>query len=69
MKREYFKEPARQGPSPVEEYVDPVCGMEAVGTAFEFVWEGRRFHFCSAPCLEDFRKDPERFGKTGGPPL
>ena len=51
----------------IEVYSDPVCGMEAVGTEFEFVWEERTFHLCSASCLETFRKNPGDFWKAEGP--
>ena len=43
--------------------VDPVCGMtvDKQTAAGSFEHGGERYFFCSAHCLEGFRKDPARF--------
>ncbi|MCL4557705.1 MAG: cadmium-translocating P-type ATPase [Deltaproteobacteria bacterium] len=45
------------------EHRDPVCGMTVqegseVGT---YGYKGEVYYFCSAPCIERFRAEPERF--------
>jgi Cu+-exporting ATPase len=49
--------------------IDPVCGMtvDQQTAAGSFEHDGERYFFCSAHCLEVFRKDPARFIK--GAPL
>src|SRR5687767_13067980 len=46
-----------------EQAIDPVCGM-TVNTqtaAGSLTHKGTTYFFCSAHCVEAFRKDPERF--------
>ena len=45
--------------------IDPVCGMTVnkARAAGSFEHDGTRYFFCSAQCLESFRKDPARFVK------
>jgi len=52
---------------PIDE-TDPVCGMEAdadqahdVGLEAEYA--GRRYVFCSEPCLEAFNAEPARYAQ------
>lgn len=49
--------------------IDPVCAMtvDTQTAAGSFEYDGRRYFFCSAGCLEAFRKDSVRFIK-GAPP-
>ena len=45
-----------------ERAIDPVCGMTVdKQTAGSFEHGGERYFFCSALCLEIFRKDPVHF--------
>jgi Cu+-exporting ATPase len=46
-----------------DQAVDPVCGMTVnpATAAGSFAHEGETYFFCSAHCLEAFRKDPARF--------
>lgn len=42
---------------------DIVCGM-AVNpkrNPIEYKHKGKTYYFCSAQCLEDFKKDPEKY--------
>lgn len=48
-------------------HLDPVCGMvvkeeNAKGT---YEYNGKIYYFCSISCLEEFKKDPEKFLKEG----
>jgi Cu+-exporting ATPase len=49
--------------SSVETVKDPVCGMDVEPATSKHQLEhlGKTFHFCSAHCLEKFRKDPGHF--------
>src|SRR6185295_11787630 len=50
--------------------VDPVCGMfvNKEVSARTHVFENETYYFCSAHCLERFRKDPGSFlSKAGNP--
>jgi Cu+-exporting ATPase len=49
--------------SVAERAIDPVCGMtvDKQTAASSFEHDGDRYFFCSAHCLEIFRKDPARF--------
>lgn len=51
--------------SPVGEagqWKDPVCGMTvAADTPHTMEHGGRNYVFCSAGCMEKFRKEPERY--------
>ena len=40
---------------------DPVCGMQKEAGFVTAAHDGREYHFCSADCLDRFRKDPDRF--------
>lgn len=50
-------------PSQVTHSIDPVCGMQVVGAdeSLTIDYKGRQFQFCSAPCRDTFRADPEKF--------
>ena len=43
--------------------IDPVCGMTVTPRSASAAWEhaGVTYLFCSVPCMERFREDPERF--------
>lgn len=46
-------------------HIDPVCGMivkedSAKGT---FEYNGKTYYFCSEFCLEEFKKNPEKYLK------
>ena len=43
--------------------IDPICNMEVEETtaAGKYVYRGQTYLFCSVPCLEAFKKEPERF--------
>src|SRR5690606_6859138 len=41
---------------------DPVCGMRVTKDSPHHVErQGKSFFFCSAKCLETFKRDPEKF--------
>lgn len=41
---------------------DPVCGMEVdERPALKTNYKGKDYYFCSPTCLEQFRKNPEKF--------
>lgn len=42
---------------------DPVCGMSVnpESAAGFYEYEGKSYHFCSASCLEKFRREPEKY--------
>ncbi len=46
-----------------EAVIDPVCGMTVHpdSAAGSFEYQDKTYYFCSAHCLEKFRKDPESF--------
>ena len=46
-----------------ETMIDPVCGMEVDEDSAAGAWDhaGATYYFCSIPCLERFKADPERF--------
>ena len=51
------KNPVRQGP-----VKDPVCGMSVKSdTPYKMKREDRKYFFCSAECMEQFRKEPKRY--------
>ncbi len=45
----------------------PVCGPEEEmeGLAFSYKYEGKKYAFCSMDCMKEFKKNPEKFIKTG----
>ncbi|MHB1287504.1 MAG: heavy metal translocating P-type ATPase [Leptospirales bacterium] len=46
--------------------VDLVCGMKVAGdSVYRHPYEGVEFLFCSDACFDNFRKDPERYLKSG----
>jgi Cu+-exporting ATPase len=55
-----FGLPLAASPEPV---IDPVCGMtvDPSTAAGSFPHAGTTYHFCSRPCLEKFRTDPEKY--------
>jgi xanthine dehydrogenase accessory factor len=48
---------------PVEQAIDPVCGMSVAVTGARHVADhaGRRYWFCSEHCLHAFTRSPERY--------
>jgi len=48
-------------------HIDPVCGMivkeEKAKATFEY--NGKTYYFCSDYCLEEFKKNPEKYLKEG----
>ncbi|HEY6120827.1 MAG TPA: heavy metal translocating P-type ATPase [Pyrinomonadaceae bacterium] len=50
--------------------IDPVCHMsvDPLTAAGEFTHDGHTYYFCSLPCLERFRAEPERFVEPSQPP-
>jgi YHS domain-containing protein len=47
----------------VLEMKDPVCGMAVDADSAAAAWEhdGVTYLFCSAGCMESFRKDPQHY--------
>ena len=47
---------------------DPVCGMEVDPKTSSYVMEynGGSYYFCSENCLNEFKKDPEKYLRGGG---
>jgi Cu+-exporting ATPase len=43
--------------------IDPICGMEVQENtaAAKYAYNGRTYLFCSVPCLEKFKADPEKY--------
>jgi xanthine dehydrogenase accessory factor len=56
---------AAMPPAPVEQAVDPVCGMSVAlaGTRLFTDHAGQRYWFCSEHCLHSFARDPERYAR------
>jgi xanthine dehydrogenase accessory factor len=54
---------AAMPPPPVEQAVDPVCGMSVAlaGASLHADHDGRRYWFCGEHCLHAFTRDPERY--------
>jgi Cu+-exporting ATPase len=51
-----------KGPTGKDLRKDPVCGMTvAAESPYRFELAGKDHVFCSAGCLEKFRKEPERY--------
>ncbi|CAA0120577.1 Silver exporting P-type ATPase [BD1-7 clade bacterium] len=49
-------------PTDKSENCDPVCGMQVSNTStHQFVYQQKRFYFCSEKCQNTFSDDPERF--------
>jgi xanthine dehydrogenase accessory factor len=50
-------------PPPVEQAIDPVCGMSVAlaGASLHADHEGQRYWFCSEHCLHAFTREPERY--------
>src|SRR5262245_33434997 len=46
--------------------IDPICGMdvEPSNAAFNQVYDGQNYFFCSHHCLAKFKEDPEKFLKS-----
>jgi len=42
---------------------DPVCGMEikVEGSTLRSSYQGTEYYFCSDNCLEQFKKEPEKY--------
>src|SRR5438876_504385 len=64
-----MKTAARTAPSR-ERVLDPVCGMSVdADSPLRATHNGRRYHFCSAGCREEFLRNPERYERASpGPP-
>jgi YHS domain-containing protein len=50
---------------------DPVCGMDGdpARARHTITYEGKNYFFCSANCLEKFRREPRKYlarGSGGG---
>jgi xanthine dehydrogenase accessory factor len=60
--RERHRRAAMPAP-PVEQVIDPVCGMSVAVTGARHVadHDGRRYWFCSEHCLHAFTRSPERY--------
>jgi xanthine dehydrogenase accessory factor len=60
--RERHRRAAAPSP-PVEQAVDPVCGMTVAlaGARHSADHAGRRYWFCSEHCLHAFTRDPDRY--------
>lgn len=45
--------------------VDPVCGMtvEPKGAFGSATHAGKTYYFCSASCLESFKREPGRYAR------
>ncbi len=44
---------------------DPVCGMMVdPKTSRKSEYRGKTYYFCSAGCMKEFDKDPEKFVKA-----
>ncbi len=43
--------------------IDPICGMnvEEQSAAGKYQYNGRTYLFCSLPCLEEFKAEPEKY--------
>lgn len=46
--------------------VDPVCGMGCNESPLEYSYQGRKYTFCSAGCMDAFTADPARFKDNTG---
>ncbi|MDP2671795.1 MAG: YHS domain-containing protein [bacterium] len=45
---------------------DPVCGMRVLRNEdLKASFKGKTYYFCSANCLEEFRKAPSEFATEG----
>ena len=43
---------------------DPICGMEIGESAsFKSSYKGKTYYFCSAPCKQNFDKNPSKYEK------
>ncbi len=65
--RERHRRAAAPAP-PVEQAVDPVCGMTVAlaGARLSADHAGHRYWFCSEHCLHAFTRDPERYTTATG---
>lgn len=54
-----------QGSQGMQEYVDPVCGMNVQEGEFggTSTYQGQTYHFCSQECQEKFDRSPQQFAK------
>lgn len=50
-------------PKKSKKIVDPVCKMDVDEKEYCSEFKGKEYCFCSEECMEDFKKDPERFTK------
>jgi Cu+-exporting ATPase len=57
-----YRESKANGPAGKDQRKDPVCGMTvAADSPHRIERAGNTYLFCSAGCLEKFRKEPERY--------
>jgi len=42
---------------------DSVCGMRIENPQFNFVYEGKKYNFCSQGCLKRFKKNPRSYSQ------
>jgi len=65
-----FALPAMPAAPPPGTVKDLVCGMDVdpAKTKHSAVHDGKNYFFCSARCLERFRREPEKYlaGESGG---
>jgi len=56
---------AAMPPAPIEQAVDPVCGMSVAlaGASLFTDHAGQRYWFCSEHCLHTFTRDPDRHAR------
>ncbi|MEK7081206.1 MAG: YHS domain-containing protein [Patescibacteria group bacterium] len=41
-----------------QDYIDPICGMEASSDLLKANYQGESYFFCSDHCRQQFEKDP-----------
>ncbi len=65
-RRKRGSKPVTGDPSPVTFVTDPVCGMtvDPLTSNHKTVHDGRTYWFCSAGCMAEFEKEPERFMRS-----
>lgn len=45
--------------------VDPICKMDVDENKAQWVssYKGRKYYFCAKSCLEEFKKNPEKYAE------
>jgi len=48
-------------------FTDPVCGMQVdpAQSLYVFIYQKKSYYFCADACLKSFKKDPDKFQKSG----